>query len=174
VAVDEAAKGLAGEFQAQRPHAGVVCEAFLGQHIQGPQIALREPAAGRAVASDRDAGSFLQGFARASDVLAKLLRRHLAYMAVKKSFAGDLVAAADDLGDHLRLVFADPTQDEEGRLRSDLVQEVERQFGVAVNPAFEARPVVRGYDPADRCDVTIVLQHDREDMSSHRTFRNRG
>ena len=89
---------------------------------------------------------------------------------MKKPLAGNLVAAADELGDDLRLMFADPPQDEERRFRSHLVQEVERQFGVALNPAIEARPVVRRHDAADGCDVAIVLQHDRENMPSRQTF----
>ena len=92
----------------------------------------------RAVASDRNPGSILQGFAGVPNVLAELVRRHLAYVAVEEPLAGNFMAAADDLGHNLGLMFADPSQHEERGLRSHLVQQVQRQFRVAMNAAFEA------------------------------------
>jgi hypothetical protein len=80
------------------------------------------------------------------------------------ALAGDLVTTASDLGDHLGLMFADPSQHEERRFCTDLVEKIEGKFGVAVHAAFETMPVVGRDDPAHRADMTVVFENNAQHM----------
>ena len=80
------------------------------------------------------------------------------------ALARHLVSAADDLGNDLRLMLADPAEDEERRLGTDPVKEVEGAPRVVLHPALEPVPVVRRHHPADRSDVTVVFEDHGEDV----------
>lgn len=93
---------------------------------------------------------------------------------MEKALAGNLVAAPHHFRDNLRMVLADPAQNEERRLGADLVQQVEGQLRIALQPAFETVPVIRRHSPADGGDVAIILEDDREDVPSVRSRCLRG
>jgi hypothetical protein len=80
------------------------------------------------------------------------------------ALAGDLVTTASDLGDHLGLMFADPSQHEERRLCTDLVEKIEGELSVPVHAAFETVPVVGRNDPAHRADMTVVFENNAQHM----------
>ncbi len=114
--MNEAAKRLAGEFDAQGAYAGVVIETFLGEDVQRPQVTPAQAAARHTVASHGNAARALQCLPRASYVLAEPLWRHLVNVLVKEALAGNLVTAPQHLRDDLRLMLGDPTENEERRL----------------------------------------------------------
>ena len=66
---------------------------------------------------------------------------------------------ASDSGDHLGLMFADPSQDEECRFCADLIEKIKGKLSVPVHAASEAVPVIGRDDPAHRSDMTVVLEN---------------
>ncbi len=162
VAVDEPAEGLFGEFEAERTDTGVVCEAFLGQDIQRPEIILAERASRYTIPAHRSVRRALERVTGAAHVLTELLRGQIADRAVEVALAGDLMPTASDLGNHLGLMFADPSQDEECRLGADFIEKIEGKLGIAVHAAFETVPVIGGDDPTDRPDMTVVFQNNAQ------------
>ena len=168
VTVDVPPERLLGELQAERAQARVVGETFFGEDVERPQVALPETAARRAVAADGDAAGIFECAAGATDIVAELLRRRLGDRAMHEALAGHLVATPNHLGNDLRLVLANPAENEERRLGAELVEHVERSLGVALHAALEAMPVVGRDHPTDRADMAVILEHDRKDVPAAR------
>lgn len=156
--MNEAAKRLAGEFDAEGAYAGVVVETLLGEDVQRPQVTPAQAAARHTVAPHGNAARAFQCLPRASYVLAEPLWRHLVNVLVEEALAGDLVTAPQHLRDDLRLMLRDPAENEERRLGAYIIEEIECGLRVPVNTALKSRPVIRSYDPADRAHMAVVLK----------------
>jgi hypothetical protein len=132
--------------------------------IQRPEVTFAKAAARYAIPTYRNVGGALERVPGAAHVLTELLRRQIPDGAVEVAFAGDLVTTASDLGDHLGLVFADPSEDGECRFCIDLVEKIEGKFSVPVHAAFETVPIIGRYDPAHRADMTVVFENNAQQM----------
>ena len=92
---------------------------------------------------------------------------------MKVALAGDFVTSAGDLGDHLGLMLAYPTQNEERGLHAELVEKIEREFAIALHPALEPVPVVGCDEPAHRTNMAIILENNAQDVSCGPILRER-
>ena len=161
---------LFGEFEAERTDAEVVREPLFGKNVQRPEIILAESASRYTISPYRNVRRTFERVTGAAHVITELLRRQIADRAMEVALAGDLVPPASDLGDHLGLMFADPSQDEECRFCADLIEKIEGKLRVPVHAAFEAVPVIGRDDPAHRPDMTVVFENNDHHMLARRSL----
>jgi hypothetical protein len=85
--------------------------------------------------------------------------------------AGDLVTTLRHLPHQLGSGVRHPAHDEEGGADFELVEEVQRVPGAALEPVLEAIPLPLLDEPVERTDLLIVLQRHREQMTPSRNGR---
>ncbi len=78
------------------------------------------------------------------------------------SAACDLVAACGDLTDELRILLADPAEDEECRLRSEFVKKIECLESVLLITGFKVLPIPPLYERLKGADMKIILDEHRQ------------
>jgi hypothetical protein len=84
------------------------------QHVEGPEVALADGEAGRAVADDGHATQVLEQLLGAADVFEEGRRAEVAGALVAIAMAGEFMTAGHDGLDHLRVALGNPAQREEG------------------------------------------------------------
>src|SRR5262245_28350900 len=151
--------------------ARIVREAEIDQDIERPQRSRDDRVTGGAKADDRAADQVFQQAARAYDVGAKVRRFQLIDEPVCEAVAGDLVAAAHDLGHQMWPALRHPAQHEEGRGYAVLVEEVEHAMGIRFDAMRQMVPL-RCVDYAiHRIGMKILLDVDGERVE-HRDVRH--
>src|SRR5262245_35886454 len=145
---------------AHREDARVVREPGFREDIERPKRAAHDGIARRPIPEHGCPGDVLEQLLRAQCFLPELSRRLLVHQAVRESVAGDFVASRGDLPDQLWVTLGHPSEDEEGAVHPELLEDPEQLVRVGDHPGLARAPGVARDVRRERGNVKVVLHID--------------